>query len=193
MRLELRHATPEDEWVTLVESRLVPFLQDHAANERRVSNAALTLAVQHPDRAELVDAMVETSLEELTHFRLVYRLLKERGATLSREAPDPYMKRLRRETSHRDREVWLLHRLVLFAIVEARGFERFSMLADGLSDPSLREVYGGLARAEARHKGLYLRLARASFDESDVARCLDRFLDLEADVIGSLPLRAALH
>lgn len=179
--------------MALVEARLVPFLQDHAANERRVSNAALTLAVQHPDRAELVDAMVETSLEELTHFRLVYRLLKERGATLSREAPDAYMKRLRRETAHRDRERWLLHRLVLFAIVEARGFERFSMLGEGLSDPALRETYAALARAEARHKGLYLRLARGMFDEADVNERLDRFLDLEAEVIGALPLRAALH
>lgn len=193
MRIDLRHPTPATEWLALVEADLVAFLQDHAANERRVSNAALTLAVQHPDRRELVDAMVETSFEELAHFRLVYGLLAARGATLSRDAPDLYMKHLRRETAHPDRERWLLHRLVLFAIVEARGYERFALLAEGLGDPALRETYAELARAEARHRGLYLRLARAYFPDDAVAERLDRFLDLEAEVLAALPLRPALH
>ena len=76
--LQLRYETTR-EWVDVVEADLVRFLQDHAANEHRVSRAALTLAVQYPERTELVDAMVEVSLEELTHFKQVYELLNDGG------------------------------------------------------------------------------------------------------------------
>lgn len=190
--IALRHTTPRA-WVDAVEADLVAFLQDHAANERRVSNAALTLAVQHPEERALVDAMVEVAHEELTHFKLVYGLLRERGASLSRDAPDLYMKHLRKAVAHSDRDRWLLHRLVLFAIVEARGFERFSLLAEHLSDASLRETYAELARSEARHQGLYLRLARSIFDAADVDERLDAFLAIEGETLAAQPLRAALH
>ncbi|MEQ8455480.1 MAG: tRNA isopentenyl-2-thiomethyl-A-37 hydroxylase MiaE [Sandaracinaceae bacterium] len=190
--LKLRHDTAP-EWVPLVERELIAFLQDHAANERRVSRSALTLAVQHPERAELVDAMVHVSLEELEHFKLVYELLKARGAPLAQDAPDPYMKALRKRLADPDRSKWLLHRLVLFAVVEARGYERFAMLAEGLSDPGLRETYAELARCEARHQGLYLRLARTYYAAEEVETHLDRVLDLEAALLRELPLRPALH
>lgn len=190
--IELRHRTPPA-WVEIVEQNLVAFLQDHAANERRVSQAALALAVQHPERRELVAAMVEVAVEELEHFRLVYRLLDARDATLSREARDPYMKRLRAAIAAPDKDEALLGALVLSAIVEARGFERFALLADGLADPALRRLYADLARAEARHQGLYLRLARRSFEDAEVDARLDALLTLEAEVLRSLPLRPALH
>lgn len=190
--LRLRHDTPA-EWVERVEADLVSFLQDHAANERRVSRSALTLAVQHPERPELVDELVEVSLEELEHFRRVYRLLRDRGATLAQDSPDPYMKRLHRSLSHPDRETWLLRRLVLFAVVEARGLERFAMLAEGLRDPALRDVYRELARCEARHRGMYLRLARRYFPLDRVRAVLNSVLDAEAEVLRSLPLGPTLH
>lgn len=190
--IELRHATPR-EWVDVVEEDLVAFLQDHAANEHRVSRAALTLAVQYPERRELADAMVDVSLEELTHFKQVYELLKARGAHLGQEHPDPYMRQLMRSISDPDREVWLLHRLVLFAIVECRGYERFALLGEHLRDPELAAVYRELARSEARHQGLYLRLARAYFDRREVDERLDAFLDREAELMRGRPLAPSLH
>ena len=190
--LKLRHATPP-EWVELVERELVPFLQDHAANERRVSRSALTLAVQHPERLELVDAMVDVSLEELEHFKLVHGLLRARGATLGQDAPDPYMKALRKRLANPDRSLWLLHRLVLFGVVEARGYERFALLAEGLEDAALRETYAELARCEARHQGLYLRLARTYYAADAVESHLDRVLDMEAEALAALPRRPSLH
>ncbi len=190
--LKLRYATPAA-WVDVVEADLVGFLQDHAANEHRVSRSALSLALQFPERRELVDAMVDVSMEELEHFKLVYELLKARGASLGQEHPDPYMRQLRKRLADPDREVWLLHRLVLFAIVERRGYERFAMLGDGLSDPSLRDTYQELARSEARHHALYLRLARQYFDAALVDERLERFLDIEAEVMRGQPLGPSLH
>jgi len=189
--ISLRWQTPA-RWVDVVEDALVDFLQDHAANEHRVSRAALTLAVQHPEREELVRAMIDVSLEELTHFKQVHGLLEARGATLGRDHPDPYMRSLRKAISDPDRETWLRNRLVLFGIVERRGYERFAMLGERLSDPELRAIYQELARSEARHQGLYLRLARAYFGDA-VDPVLDRYLDLEAETIARQPLGPALH
>lgn len=190
--IKLRHAT-ERRWVDLVEADLITFLQDHAANEHRVSRSALSLALQFPERSELVDAMVEVSVEELAHFKLVYELLKARGATLGQDQPDPYMRALRKRLADSDRETWLLHRLVFFGIVECRGYERFALLGEHLSDEALRETYRELARSEARHQGLYLRLARTYFDEAQVDEKLDAFLDVEAEIMAAQPLRPALH
>ena len=190
--IRLRYETPLT-WVRVVEDDLDAFLRDHASNEHRVSRAAVTLAVQHSERTELVRAMVDVSLEELTHFKQVFDLLEARGAGLGQEFPDPYMRARRKKLTHPDRDVWLLRRLVLYGVIERRGYERFAMLAEHLSDPGLRAFYVELARSEARHYALYLRLARVYFDGAEVDALLDEVLDLEAEIIGALPLKPALH
>lgn len=190
--LRLRYQTPP-EWTSLTLARLDEFLQDHAANERKVSHSALTLAIQHPHRAELVAALIPLAQEELEHFRLVYEALVARGRTLGLDAPDPYMGRLRRALRKRDVDEYLLDRLLLFGIIEARGFERFKMLADALEPGPLKALYDDLSRSEARHYATYLRLARRYFSAADVEARLDALLDLEAEVLRGLPLRPALH
>ncbi len=190
--LRLRYDTPR-EWVAIVEDDFDAFLQDHAANERKVSASAMKLAVQHPELDELVGALVDVAAEELEHFRLIYRHLVARGQRLAQDAPDPYMTQLRNRTRHSDRSLYLLDRLLLFGIVEARGCERFTLLSEDLSDPAWRAVYGELAQSEARHHGLYLRLARRYYDDALVSARSNELLDLEADIARGLPLYPRLH
>lgn len=190
--LELRYETPR-QWVDITLANMDAFLQDHAANERKVSQSALTLAVQHPQHEALVDEMIRLAEEELSHFRQVYTLLKERGKNLGYDAPDPYMGALRRAIRERDVNLFLRDRLLLFGIVEARGCERFVMLAEALTPGPLKDFYTELARAEARHHALYLNLARRYFPAEEVKARLDALLTLEAEVIRNLPLRPALH
>lgn len=190
--LHLRFATPP-EWAPLAVEQLDTFLQDHAANERKVSQAALSLVVHHPDKNELVAALIDTAEEELQHFRQVWELLVKRGRGLAQDTPDPYMGQLRRSIRTRDVNEYLLDRLVLFAIVEARGCERFALIAEALPEGELQEFYLELVRSEARHHGMYLRLARTYFRESDVEARLDVLLDAEAEVMRNLPLRPHLH
>lgn len=192
MKIELAWKTPPA-WLHLVRHDLDAFLQDHAANERKVSGSALRLAVQHPERTELVDTLIDVAHEELEHFRLIYRLLKARGVPLGRDTSDPYTGRLHRAVRTADVDRFLLDRLVLFAIIEARGGERFALVAEGLDDPELCATYAALARAEARHHALYLRLARAYFEPALVHERLAALLALEAEVAAALPLRPALH
>jgi tRNA-(ms[2]io[6]A)-hydroxylase len=180
-------------WVEAVVADVDTFLQDHAANERKVSGSALRLAVHYPARRPLVDAMVALAREELDHFQRVYDLLVARGATLAQDAPDPYMSALRRLMRTRDVEEYLLDRLIVFGVVEARACERFALLSRTLPDPALREFYRELARAEARHHGVFLRIAHRYACCSAVARRLAEVLDAEAEIVARLPVRAALH
>jgi len=185
--------TTSDAWVDAVVGDLDGFLKDHAANERKVSASAMTLVVHYPERRPLVDAMIGLAREELEHFVRVYDLLIARGQTLGQDAPDPYMRAMRRLIRKRDIEEYLLDRLIVFGVVEARACERFARLGKLLPDASLREFYRGLARAEARHHGLFLRLAHRYGVCRAVTARLAEVLDAEAEIATSLPLRAALH
>jgi len=190
--LRLRCSTSEA-WIEAVIADLDTFLQDHAANERKVSASAMTLAVHYPLRRPLVDAMVRLAREELEHFARVYDLLIARGQTLGLDAPDPYMRAMRRLMRKRDIEEYLLDRLVVFGVVEARACERFTLLGRALPDPSLRDFYRALARAEARHHGQFLRLAHHYAACRAVSARLGTVLEAEAEIIAALPVRAALH
>jgi len=191
--LRLRHATPAA-WIEAVRQDFTTFLQDHAANERKVSQSALVLATHYPDRPELIDAALEIADEELAHFRLVWGLLKARGATLGYDAPDPYMKAMFAPMRKKLMDEYLLDRLIVYAIVEARGCERFGLIADALGDDdALGRLYREFERSEARHHGHYLRLARLYFPADVVNARLDALLDHEATVVAGLPVRPALH
>jgi len=190
----LRLRTPTDPtWIDAVRADVDAFLQDHAANERKISASALTLAVQYPDRRPLVDAMVELAREELEHFARVYALLTRRGRTLGQDTPDAYMGALRRLVRKTDVTEYLLDRLIVFAIVEARACERFGLLARQLPDPGLRAFYADLTRAEARHHAVFLRLAQRYAPPAVVGARLATLLDAEAALLAALPVRAALH
>jgi tRNA-(ms[2]io[6]A)-hydroxylase len=191
--LRLRHDTPRA-WFDAVNEDLTAFLQDHAANERKVSQSALVLATHYPGHFELVEAALEIAEEELAHFRQIWEVLKARGATLGYDAPDPYMKGMFAPIRKRHMDEYLLDRLIVYAVVEARGCERFGLVAEGLgAEDPLGRMYRGLEGSEARHHAHYLRLARLYFPADTVAARLDAVLDLEAEVVSRLPFRAALH
>lgn len=190
--LALRHATPAS-WTAIALADLDAFLRDHAANERKVSGSALWLAVHYPEHDELVDAMIDLAHEELGHFKLVYDLLRERGGGLGQDFPDPYMGRIHQLIRKGVTREHLLDRLLTFAIVEARGCERFRLLARALPEGRLRDVYHSLVAAEARHHAIFLRLARLYFPGDELAPRLDELLDGEAEISRTLPLRPGLH
>ena len=87
----------------------------------------------------------------------------------------------------------LLDRLLVAGVVEARGCERFGLVANGLPQGPLREFYTDITRSEARHHGLFHRLARCYFDAETVATRLAALVTKEAEIITSLPHRPALH
>lgn len=179
-------------WIEVVKSDFDSFLLDHASCERKASGLAMSLVCHYSDKPDLVREMIDLSIEEMAHFREVMKLILARGLVLKSDEKDPYINLLRKEV-RTGREVYLLDRLLMFGIVEARGQERFSMLGQALDDPSLQAFYARLAQAEGRHWEAFLTLAQKYWDSDEVADRLEQLLEAEAQIIETLPHRPAVH
>ena len=130
--------------------------------------------------------------EELSHFEAVWRLLDARGLTLRPDTRSVYMERFSGEF-RKGSDAYFLDRLLVAAIAEARGCERFGLVGAALPPGSERDFYRDLARAEVRHQELYVRLAHEYFPAAEVGARLDALLSAEARIVAELPVRPALY
>ncbi|NOQ84941.1 MAG: tRNA-(ms[2]io[6]A)-hydroxylase, partial [Myxococcales bacterium] len=69
----------------------------------------------------------------------------------------------------------------------------FGLVAEGLDPGALKDFYTEITRSEARHHGIFVRLAREYFPADRVEQRLDELLEGEAEIVDSLPLRPAVH
>ena len=191
MNFRLKTST-SPEWVETVLKRFDQFLVDHAACERKASATAIKFVVHYRDRPDLMEPMIRLAREELDHFSQVYALMKKRKISLGSDERDPYVSRLRK-LIRGGKEERFLDLLIIASVIEARGCERFGLLAEASPDREVKEFYGKLAQSEQRHQSLFLQLALTFFKTKDVQRRLDAILDHEAEIVTSLPIRAALH
>jgi tRNA-(ms[2]io[6]A)-hydroxylase len=187
----LRHPT-NPAWTEAVLAEFDSFLLDHAAAEKKASGMAISMLSHYPDRVELVAAMADLAVEELGHYREVVKWIHRRGLLTAADRKDPYVLALR-DAIRRGREEYLLDRLLTAGIIEARGAERFALVAAALAPGPLKNFYRTLARSEERHYTLFLGLAEKYLDGATIERRRDELLDLEAEIVARLPIRAALH
>ena len=187
----LKSETPPA-WVDAVIDGFDEFLTDHAANERKASAMAMSLVAHYQDRSHLCEKMIDLALEELNHFRQVFRLIEARGLVLAADEKDPYVNHLRRHV-RRGRDDYFLDRLLTGAVIEARGAERFALVGEHLEDESLATFYQTLARSEANHYTLFTDLANHYFDAGVVEARWQTWLELESEIMASLPIRPRLH
>jgi tRNA-(ms[2]io[6]A)-hydroxylase len=179
-------------WTEAVLADFDAFLIDHAAAEKKASGMAIAMLSHYPDKPEIVTAMIDLSLEEMTHFREVVKILHQRGLRLAPDSRDPYVNALRQHM-RTGKEVYLLDRLLIGSIVEARGCERFGLVAEALPPGDLKKFYRAITESEARHEDLFVRLASLYFSSEEIKKRLDELLDVEADIVTRLPIVAALH
>jgi len=187
----LRYATPDD-WTRTVMADFDSFLLDHAAAEKKASGMAISMLSHYPDRVELVAAMADLAVEELTHYREVVKWIHQRGLVTAADQKDPYVLAFR-ESIRQGRDVYLLDRLLTASIIEARGAERFALVAQALEPGPLKKFYQSIARSEERHYELFLDLAGKYLDQAMIEQRWQELLDIEAGIVAGLPLRAALH
>lgn len=189
---ELRYTTPH-EWTDTVLSNMDNFLLDHASCEKKASAMAMTLISHYPDRTKLVTAMTELAVEELVHFKEVVKHITQRGLQLAADTKDPYVTQLLKH-QRKGSDWYFLDRLLIASIVEARGHERFGLIAQALpeSDP-LKAFYKAISASEERHLTLFEDLAHHYFERADVTTRSAELLDIEASIVSDLPWRAALH
>lgn len=187
----LRFATPAA-WARAVLDDFDRFLQDHAAAEKKASGMAISMISHYPDRRELVEVMTDLAIEELTHYREVIKWLHARGSQLGADVKDHYIVAMR-DTIRQGRDVYLLDRLITGGIIEARGAERFGLVAQALPEGQLKKFYQAITNSEKRHFDTFVDLAYLYFERDTVDARIDQLLDLEAAICRDLPIRAALH
>src|SRR4030095_2723065 len=180
--MRLKTAT-SPQWIETVLKDFNAFLLDHAACERKASATAMNLVAHYPDRKVLVESMILLAQEELEHFHQVYLRIAERGLTLSSDGKDVYVGELMK-LFRKGSEAYFLDRLLVGGVIEARGHERFQIVAQSLPPGPLKEFYVEITRSEARHHGLFLSLAKKYFDEGTVKKRLDELLEKEAEIVG---------
>ncbi len=179
-------------WIQAVLSDFDSFLQDHAAAEKKASGMALSMLSHYPDRILLVTKMTDLAIEELIHYREVLRWIHSRGLVTASDTKDLYVLGLR-QVIRKETNAYLLDRLLTASVIEARGAERFALIADAIERPPLKNFYKSLAKSEARHYRLFLELAEEYFDSSVIELRWKEILNIEAEVVSKLPIRAALH
>ncbi len=195
-------APTPDGWLDAVAADFDAFLRDHASCEKKASGMALNIASHYPDRPALLTAMADLAVEELSHYREVVRLLLARGSAPGPDRRDPYIRALN-GLIRQGSQAYLLDRLLIAAVVERRGSERFGLIAGALAaEPQrlavpgaepLAGFYRAIAASEGRHWQLFLDLARSECPDADADARLAELAALEADIMLAQPFRAALH
>ena len=180
-------------WIKSVMENFNSFLQDHANCERKASAMAMSLAAKYPDRLEIIPDLIDTAIEELEHFRDVYKVMQKRGIPLRHEiAEDVYVKQLIL-LCRSGRDERFMDRLLLASIIECRGAERFRLVYEALDDAELKNFYHLLWASEAKHGHIFVGFALKYFNETSVYKRLEELNKQESEIISTLPFTAALH
>jgi len=179
-------------WVNAVMSDFDTFLIDHAACERKAAAVATSMICHYPDRNRLVAEMADLAAEEMGHYRQVIKLIHARGVSLTADTKDPYVNAFRKHVRN-GKDQYLLDRLLVAGLVEARGTERFNLIAQHSTELKLKQFYHQLALSESRHQQMFLDLAVHYFPTETVVERLACLQAIEADIVDTLIPRAALH
>ena len=186
-------ATSSQEWIDCVLANFDEFLKDHADCERKASSMAMSFVAKYPDRTEIIPELIHTGIEELDHFRLVYKIMEKRGLQLNHSIPeDLYVKNLLKHC-HSDREKRFRDRLIIASIVENRGFERFKLVSENIRDEELAKFYHMIYVSEAKHGNVFVEMACQYFPEEEVLQRWEELAAAEAEILNSLEIKPALH
>ena len=181
-------------WANIAEKNIEEILTDHAYCEQKAASTAISLIVGYPEKPELVDKMTALAREEMGHFQMVHNRIMQRGLVLGRERKDAYVGQLSTFfPKGGDRELRLIHRLLVCALIEARSCERFRVLSENLEDKELSEFYHTLMISEANHYTMFLKLARTYGKHEGVDQMWQDLLEYEAEVISNLGTEGLIH
>lgn len=184
-------------WAQIAEQNIQEILTDHAFCELKAASTATSLISKFPDKTELVHAMVDLVHEEMNHFDRVHRFLLQRGYELGKERKDEYVNEITQFCikSGYSREEYLINKLLLAALIEARSCERFKILSQHFQtkDPELSQFYHELMVSEANHYTLFIGFARKYAQTIDVEKRWNEILDFEGKVISNYGKSELIH
>lgn len=184
-------------WANIAEKNIPEVLTDHAFCELKAASTATSLISKFPDKTELVQAMVDLVREEISHFERVHELLRKRGYQLGKERKDEYVNEITQFCikSGYSREEYLINKLLLAALIEARSCERFKVLAEHFKniDSELSQFYYELMISEANHYTLFIGFARKYAQTIEVEKRWNEILDFEGQIIQKYGKTELIH
>lgn len=170
-----------DVWVQKALQNIPTLLIDHAHCEKKAASAALHLIYKYGQYEDLSARLSKLAREELRHFELVLKILKNRGIKFIALKSCRYADGLREHIRKQNNNEYLVDILIINAIIEARSCERFSVIAPHL-DHTLNKFYTKLYQSEERHFLTYLEFAQI-YANTGIQTRIDTFLKAEKQLI----------
>jgi len=193
MKTRMDVAVPTSKaWVEAVMNDFDTFLISHAECERKAYAMAMSFVAKYPDRTEIIPELIDIGIEELEHFRDVYKLMAERNLKLPHKIAEydyaSDMVKLSRSGYHER----FLDRMMIASVIETRGGERFRLVEEALEPGPLKKFYKELWTNEAKHGDVFVNLALNYFTEEQVYERLRFFNEAEGKIIADAPVTAKL-
>lgn len=177
-------------WTDIAEKNVEDILVDHAYCEQKAASSCISLIINYPEKAKLVEILTPVVAEEWAHFERVLEALRKRGYPLGRQRKDAYVDRLLQVIRKGgSREQQLMEKLLMNALIEARSCERFKLLWKHIGDEELSKFYYELMVSEAGHYKNFLLLAKEYMPEDIVMSRWHELLEQEAEIMRTLEVR----
>ena len=181
-----------DDWVNLAISNPMEILLDHAHWERKAAGVAIQLMFRYVSEPGLSEVLSPLAREELEHFERVLSILNARGKKLQKLASPPYGATLAKNIC-KDEPLRMLDRFLVAGLIEARSHERMTLLSMHSPDIELRNLYADLLKSEARHFGIYWKLADERFDRNILTSRLEALARIESDALVEMHQEPRMH
>ena len=187
----LINKTSED-WIDLAISNPMEILLDHAHCERKAAGVALQLMFRYVNEPGLSEVLSPLAREELEHFERVLSILNARGKKLQKLASPPYGATLAKNIC-KDEPLRMLDSFLVAGLIEARSHERMKLLSIHSPDIELRNLYADLLKSEARHFGIYWKLADERFERNLLTSRLEELAKVESDALLEMHHQPRMH
>ena len=181
-----------EEWIALANSDPMEILLDHAHCERKAAGVALQLMFRYVGEPGLSEVLSPLAREELEHFERVVSILNERGGKLQKLASPPYGGILAKNIC-KDEPQRMLDSFLVAGLIEARSHERMTLLSLNSPDVELRNLYADLLKSEARHYGIYWKLADERFDRQILTSRLEALATVESNALLEMHHEPRMH
>ncbi len=177
-------------WINIAGKNIEDILVDHAYCEQKAASSCISLIIQYPEKEKLVEMLTPVVAEEWAHFERVMEQLKKRGYKFAFPRKDEYAEALFNViVKGGSRDQYLVERLLMNALIEARSCERFKILWKNIGDEELSTFYYELMVSEAGHYKNFLQLAHEYMPEAYVTKRWNELLVQEAEIMKKLGVR----
>ena len=87
----------------------------------------------------------------------------------------------------------MLDSFLMAGLIEARSHERLGLLAMNSEEKSFRILYESLLESEARHFGIYWKLAQTKFSKNQTFTRLEELSKIESEILAETYLMPRVH